>query len=67
MKKLIPNAVPEKPWTHIMANFIIKLLLVREFNSILVVYNQLTKMVYFIPIIEKTSVEGLVVLFRNNV
>ena len=35
--KLIPNAVPEKPWSHITADFITKLLLVQEYNVILVV------------------------------
>ena len=34
---------------------------------ILVVVDRLTKMVYFIPITEKTSAEGLARLFRNNV
>jgi len=37
------------------------------YDSILVVVNRLTKMVHFIPTIEKTSAEGLVRLFRNNV
>jgi len=32
-----------------------------------VVVNRLTKIVYFIPTIEKTSVEGLARLFRDNV
>ena len=31
------------------------------------VVNRLTKIVYFIPTIEKTSVEGLARLFRDNV
>ena len=34
---------------------------------ILVVVDRLTKIVYFIPTMEKTSVEGLARLFRNNV
>ena len=37
------------------------------YNSILVVVDQLTKMVYFIPTIEKTLAEGLARLFRDNV
>ena len=40
--------------------------LVQRYNSILVVVDQLTKMVYFIPTIEKTSAEGLARLFRDN-
>ena len=34
---------------------------------ILVVVDKLTKMVYFIPTTERTSVEGLARLFRDNV
>ena len=57
--KLMPNSIPEKPWMHILAEFITKLPLAQGYNSILVVVDQLTKMVYFIPTTEKTSVEGL--------
>ena len=63
----MPNSIPEKPWTHISADFITKLPLAQGYNSILVVVNQLTKMVYFIPTTEKTSAEGLARLFRDNV
>ena len=52
---------------HISANFITKLPLAQEYNSILVVVDRLTKMVHFIPITEKTLAEGLARLFRNNV
>jgi len=64
--KLMPNSIPEKPWTHISANFITKLPLVQEYNSILVVVDQLTKIVHFILATEKTSAEGLARLFRDN-
>ena len=37
------------------------------YNSILVVVDRLTKMAYFIPTTEKTTVGGLARLFRNNV
>ena len=37
------------------------------YDSILVVVDQLTKMVHFIPTTEKTSAEGLARLFRDNV
>ena len=63
----MPNSIPEKPWMHISANFITKLPLAQEYNSILVVVDRLTKMVHFIPITEKTLAEGLARLFRNNV
>jgi len=65
--KLMPNSIPEKPWMHISADFITKLPLAQEYNVILVVVDRLTKMVYFIPTTEKTSVEGLARLFRDNV
>ena len=63
----MPNSIPEKPWTHILADFITKLPLAQEYNTILVVVDQLTKMVYFILTTERTSVEGLARLFRNNI
>jgi len=65
--KLMPNSIPEKPWTHISADFITKLPLVQGYNSILVVVDRLTKMVHFIPTTEKTLAEGLARLFRDNV
>jgi len=39
---------------------------VQGYDSILVVVDQLTKMVHFIPTTEKTLAEGLVRLFRDN-
>jgi len=63
---LIPNSIPEKPWTHILADFITKLPLTQEYDSILVVVDKLKKMVHFIPTTEKTSAEGLARLFRDN-
>jgi len=62
----MPNSIPENSWTHILADFITKLPLVQEYDSILVVVDWLTKMVYFIPTMEKMSAEGLARLFRNN-
>ena len=60
------NSIPEKPWTHILADFITKLPLVQGYDSILVVVDRLTKIVHFIPTTEKTSAEGLARLFRDN-
>jgi len=65
--KLMPNSIPEKPWMHISTDFITKLLLAQGYDSILVVVDRLTKMVYFIPTTEKMSAEGLARLFRDNV
>jgi len=61
--KLMPNAVPEKPWTYISVDFITKLLLAQRYDSILVVCDSITKMAHFVPTTEKTSVEGVVRLF----
>jgi len=63
----MPNSIPERPWTHILVDFITKLPLAQGYDSILVVVDQLTKMVHFIPTMEKTSVEELARLFRDNV
>jgi len=65
--KLMPNSIPEKPWTYILADFITKLPLAQGYDLILVVVDRLTKMVHFIPTTEKTSAEGLARLFRDNV
>jgi len=65
--KLMPNSIPEEPWTHISADFIMKLPLAQGYDSILVVVDRLTKMVHFIPTTEKTLAEGLARLFRDNV
>ena len=65
--KLMPNSIPEKSWTHILADFITKLPLAQGYDSILVVVNWLTKMVHFILTTEKMSVEGLARLFRDNI
>ena len=51
---------------HISADFITKLSLAQGYNSILVVVDQLTKMVHFILTMKKTSAEGLARLFRDN-
>jgi len=64
--KLMPNSIPEKPWMHILADFITKLPLAQGYDAILVVVNQLTKMVHFIPTTEKMTAEGLAKLFRDN-
>jgi len=64
--KLMLNSIPEKPWMHILADSITKLPLAQGYDAILVVVDWLTKMVHFIPTTEKTMVEGLAKLFRNN-
>jgi len=65
--KLMPNLILEKPWTYISVDFITKLPLAQGYNSILVVVNRLTKIVYFILTTEKMTAKGLARLFRDNV
>ena len=62
-----PNKAPEKPWMHIMADFIIKLPLAQEYDAILIVYDRLTKIAHFVPTTEKILAEGLARLFRDHV
>ena len=65
--KLKLSEVLEKPWTHLIVDFITKLPIVARKNVTLVVCNRLSKMVYFVVTIEGTSAEGLARLFRDNV
>jgi len=62
----MPNSISNKAWTHISADFITKLPLAQGYDRILVVVDQFTKIVHFVPTTEKTMVEGLVWLFRDN-
>jgi len=64
--KLKLSEVPEKPWTHLMVNFIMKLLVVAGKNAILVVCDWLSKMTHFVTTTEGTLVEGLARVFRDN-
>ena len=65
--KLMPNTILEKPWSYILADFITKLLLIQEYNAILVVCNRFSKIVHFIATMKKMSVEGLTKLFRDHI
>jgi len=65
--KLMPNMIPEKPWSHISADFITKLPLAQGYNTILVVCDCFSKMVHFIATTEKTSAEGLAKLFQDHI
>ena len=61
------SEVPEKPWMHLTVDFIIKLSVVAGKDAILVVCNRLSKIMHFVVTTERTSVKGLVRLFRDNV
>ena len=58
---------PEKLWIHLIVDFITKLTLVAEKDAILVVCDRLSKMIHFVAITERTLVEGLARLFRDDV
>jgi len=64
--KLKPNEVPEKPWQHILVDFITKLPVLRGHDAILVVCDRFSKMSHFVVTTEKTMAEGLARLFRDN-
>jgi len=66
-RKLMPNSIPDKAWTHISADFITKLPLAQGYNNILVVADRFTKMAHFVPTTEKTMAEELARLFKDNV
>jgi len=48
-------------------DFITKLLVLKGYDSILVVYDRFLKMPHFVTMTEKITVEGLARLFRDNV
>ena len=64
--KLRPNQVPERPWQHISVDFITKLPVSKDHDSILVVCGMFSKMSHFVATTEKITAEGLVRLFRDN-
>jgi len=66
VEKLMPNMLPKKPWSHISADFITKLPLVQGYDTILVVCDHFSKIVYFIATTEKTSAEGFAKLFQDH-
>jgi len=65
--KLKLSEMPKKPWSHLMVDFIMKLLVVAGKDAILVVCDRLLKMIHFVAITEGTTIEGLARLFWDNV
>jgi len=65
--KLKLSEVLEKPWTHLMVDFITKLLVIAGKDTILMVYHRFSKMTHFVATTEGMSAKGLVRLFRDNV
>jgi len=66
VRKLKLSEILEKLCIYLMVNFITKLPLVAKKNTILVVYDRMSKITYFIATTKDTSVEELVWLFQNN-
>ena len=65
--KLMVNEVPKKMWTHLMVDFITRLLLVVGKDVVLVVCDRLSKIAHFVATTEETIVERSARLFRDNV
>ena len=65
--KLRSNEVPERLWQHISVDFITKLPVSKDYDSILVVCDRFSKMSHFVATTEKTTAERLAKLFRDNV
>ena len=65
--KLKLSEVPEKLWTYLIVDFIMKLPVVAGKDAILVVCDRLSKIMHFVATTEETSVERLARLFRDNV
>jgi len=65
--KLKLSEVPEKLWTYLIVDFIMKLLVVAGKDAILVVCDRLSKMMHFVATTEGILAEGLVRLFKDNV
>ena len=65
--KLKLSEVPQKTWTHLMVDFIMKLPVVAGKDVILVVCDRLSKMTHFVATTEGILAEGLARLFRDNV
>ena len=65
--KLKLSEVPQKMWSHLIVDFIMKLPVVAGKDAVLVVYDWLSKMTHFVATTEGTLAEGLARLFRDNV
>ena len=55
----MPNAILEKLWSHILADFITKLPLAQGYDAILVVCNCFSKMAHFIATMEKRTCKAV--------
>ena len=65
--KLKLSKVLEKLWIYLIVDFITKLLVVARKDMILVIYDRLFKIAYFVATTKRILVEELARLFRDNV
>ena len=61
--KLMPNPIPNVPWTDISVDFIMGLPEAQGYNAILVVCDRFTKQVHIIPTTKEMNSLGLVHLY----
>ena len=66
MRKLRLNLMLEKLWQYILVDLIIKLLVFRSYDAILVIYDRFLKISHFIVITKKVTAKRLARLFRDN-
>ena len=65
VEKLMANEVLKKVWTHLIVDFITKLVAGKD--VILVVCDKLSKIAHFVAMTEEMMAEGLARLFRDNI
>ena len=65
--KLTANEILEKLWIYLTVDFITKLSLVAEKDTILIVCNRLSKIIHFVAMTERTLAKRLTRQFRDNV
>lgn len=65
--ELIPLPVPDRPWSTIGVDFIVKLPISSSFDSIMVVVDHLTKSAHFIPANESWDATELAKQFLSSV
>ena len=64
---LKPLLVPEKPWQHVSADFIVQLPNSNGYDAILVIVDRFTKMAIFIPCTVNITSSGFAELFKEFV
>lgn len=64
---LKPLPVPDRPWSHIGVDFIVKLPISSSFDSVMVAVDHFSKASHFIPACESWNAEDLAVAFVSSV